>query len=274
MYSAHVIVDGFPGKSRSHGSFGWSSVWLLQGQGRIVLVETGPPSYVSLLSSGLADLGLVPGDVTDILLTHAHWDHVGNLAMFPGATRWIGGTELDWAAEAPLDAPFLSPLHTAELTGHPGRLGRVDDGHEVLPGIRAVDASGHTPGSLAYLAETTTESLIFAGDAVKNLHELTTAEVDSTMDTTASRHTVERLRALMAETGASLVPGHDVLLGLAGQTVQRRYPQHAQISFFAGATTGEEDRSISDDQKSPPRSSTPAAGRSPHPSIKNGSTST
>lgn len=274
MYSAHVIVDGFPGKSRSHGSFGWSSVWLLQGHGRVVLVETGPPSYISLLSSGLTALGLEPDDVTDVLLTHAHWDHVGNLAMFPHATRWIGGTELDWAAEAPLDAPFLSPLHTTELTGHPERLGRVDDSQELLPGVRAVDASGHTPGSLAYLAETTTGPLVFAGDAVKNLRELTTAEVDSTMDPAASRRTVERLRTLMAETGAGLVPGHDVPLELAGETVQRRYPQQAQISFFADATAGEEDRSISDRQKKPPRSPAPAAGRSPHPSIENGSTST
>lgn len=245
MYSAHDIVDGFPGKSTSHGAFGWSSVWLLLRDDRVVLVETGSPAYIPLLSARLARLRLSVNEVTDILLTHAHWDHLSNIMMFPNAQVWIGAEELAWARTLPTDEPFISSLHIDELHRRGDDVNLIVGGVEIMPGISTIATPGHTPGHLAYAVETDSAPLLFAGDSVKNLYELATLQVDSTLDLPASIDSIRRLRAHMQSTGARLVPGHDTLLHLEGDSVRRTAPQRAQISFFAGSE-GEEDRSIDD----------------------------
>ncbi|MGC5617391.1 MBL fold metallo-hydrolase [Georgenia sp. Z1491] len=245
MYDLEPVVDGFPGKSSTHGAVGWSSVHLLRGEGRVVLVETGPPAYAPLLAAGLERLGLGPGDVTDVLLTHSHWDHLANFPTFESARVWIGGRELAWAEGLPVGTPHQSSLHVAALTVRRGGLGLVSDGDEACAGIEVLDVPGHTPGHVAFCVETGGGPVIFAGDSVKNVYELTTGEVDMTLDAEASRASIERLRSRMTDNDATLVPGHDVPLRLEGGRVVRVRPQGAQVTFFASAA-GPEDRSISD----------------------------
>jgi N-acyl homoserine lactone hydrolase len=247
MYSAHSIVDGFPGKTESHGSFGWSSVHVLRGQGRLILVETGPPSYIPLLSAAFDGIGSSPGDVTDILITHAHWDHLSNIAMFPHARIWMGAGELDWALNLPTDAPFVSHPHLRELRRRGADVRELSDGDQFLPGVTAIATPGHTPGHMAYAAQCASGPTIFAGDAVKNLRELATLTADSTLDESASRTSMHRIREYMAAAGARVVPGHDVPLRLERGAVIRTTPQLARISFFASADEDSRDQTISDD---------------------------
>jgi glyoxylase-like metal-dependent hydrolase (beta-lactamase superfamily II) len=244
MYTAHALRDGFPGKSRTHGAFGWSSVWLLQDETRRVIVDTGPPAYIPVIDASLEKLGLTAADITDVLLTHLHWDHVCNLTMFTDATIWVGEEELAWAAELPPGTPYMPDLHVKELLRRATGVERMRDGQSILPGITTISTPGHTPGHLAFLAEAVGDDVIFAGDSVKNIYELSSLRVDQTMDEDASRRSVDRLKSLMRDTGALLAPGHDVLLRLDAGEVERRHPQRAQISFFATADGGEDDRSI------------------------------
>jgi glyoxylase-like metal-dependent hydrolase (beta-lactamase superfamily II) len=243
-YDAHVLVDGFPGRSSSHGSFGWSSVHLLVDGHRRVLVETGPPAYIPLITAGLARYGLSRTDVTDVLVTHAHWDHLGNIAMFPRARVWMGPDEIEWARRLPLDEPFISHPHLRELERR--GIEPAVDGDEILPGVVAIGTPGHTPGHVAYVARTSEGPTIFAGDAVKNLYELATGDVDSTLDRQASSASVGRLREYLTDHGATLVPGHDVPLAMCNGTVVRMRPQRARITFVANAGSSGVDRSISD----------------------------
>lgn len=244
MYQLHSLVDGFPGKSSSHGAFGWSSLWLLQDDGRRVLVDAGPPAYIPLIHAGLAELGLTTSDITDVLVTHLHWDHVGNFTMYPNATTWVGEEELAWAATQPAGTPFVPDLHVQELRRRTEGVERMRDGQEVLPGITTIPSPGHTPGHLAFHVEAADRAHVFAGDAVKNVFELNTLQVDSTMDADASRASVDRLRSLMRDTDGLLVPGHDVALGLDGGDAVRVAPQSASVGFFADGVQGEADRSI------------------------------
>lgn len=243
-YTAHPVVEGFPGKSSSHGAFGWSSLWLLDDGVRRVLVDAGPPAYIPLIHEGLARLGLNAGDVTDVLLTHMHWDHVANFTMFRNATTWVGEQELAWAAEQPAGTKFIPDLHVQELLRRTEGVERMSPGQELLPGIHAIASPGHTPHHLAFLTERTADPMIFAGDSVKNIYELATSRADFTMDEEQSVSTIDRLRSLLNDTGGVLVPGHDVGLTLAEGGLRRVHPQRASIGYFADAASGEQDRSI------------------------------
>lgn len=243
-YVARPLIDGFPGKSSSHGAFGWSSLWLLDDGTRRVLIDAGQPAYVPLIHAGLERYGLTTDDVTDVLLTHMHWDHVSNFPMFANATIWVGERELRWAADQPSGTHFIPDLHVQELLRRASGVARMSGGQEVLPGIHAIDSPGHTPHHLAFYLERADEQRVFAGDAVKNIYELASSRVDSTLDADASVATIGALRSLLTDTGATLVPGHDVELRWADGEARRHHPQRAAIGYFADATRGEEDRSI------------------------------
>lgn len=244
-YTAQPLVEGFPGTSSSHGAFGWSSLWLLQSADRRVLIDAGQPAYIPLIHSGLAKHGLTPTDITDVLITHLHWDHVANFTMFPHATTWVNELELDWASQQPAGTSFIPDLHVQELQRRTEGVERFATGQEILPQIHAVDSSGHTPHHSAFLLEESTgQSMIFAGDAVKNINELETRRADSSLDHEASTRTIERLRSLMTDTSATLIPGHDVALDLIDAKASRQRLQRAQISFFADGTHSAQDRSI------------------------------
>lgn len=248
MNSAFPLVHGFPGTSLSHGAFGWSSLWLLQRDSRFVLLDTGPMAYAAHMESLLGAHGISPAQITDVLLTHAHWDHIANFTQFPAATVWIGHEELDWAATQPPGRHFLSDLHTAELT----RRARTADANvetlsgerEFLPGITSISTPGHTPGHLAFLIESEDRHVVFAGDSVKNVYELHTRRAASVMDAELSRKSIERLRGVMAETRAVLIPGHDVALEMSDGDVVRQGSPYAQITVAHSASARPTDYSI------------------------------
>ena len=232
VLDASPLVDGFPGKTSTHGSFGWSSVWLLRGTEHTVLVDTGPPSYVPMIVEGLAVHGLAPSDVTDVLLTHSHWDHLGNASMFRQARKWIGRAELDWGLVQPADVPFVSQPLLAAVAQPEDALRPIEGDGPLLPGVRAYLVPGHTPGHLAYLAETTRGPLLFVGDAAKNVHELEALVIDSAIDKELGAASMARIRDIAAETGATVVPGHDVPCRLTDDGWRRESVQAAELQFY------------------------------------------
>ena len=108
MYQLDVLVQGFPGRSVCHGSLGWSTLSLLRGQGRTLLVDVGSFGVRHVLAQQLHFRGVAAEDVTDVLLTHAHYDHAVNFTLFPNARIWIGAQELSWAAAQPVGFPRKS----------------------------------------------------------------------------------------------------------------------------------------------------------------------
>ncbi|GAA3739903.1 hypothetical protein GCM10022239_14410 [Leifsonia bigeumensis] len=232
MYEATPIVNGFPGKTETHGSFGWSSVWLLRGFDRVIIVETGPPSYLPLITTALSELGLGTNEVTDVLITHAHWDHLGNISLFPQARRWIGRVEYEWALSQAPDEPFVSQPLLGALSHPQGLLRLIDGESELVAGVRAHNVPGHTPGHLAFAVDTTEGPKLFTGDAAKNIHELESVAVDSAVDRGLGARSVTWIREFARNTGSSVVPGHDVECELTGHGWQRRSEQRAEIQFF------------------------------------------
>ncbi|RYH05553.1 MAG: MBL fold metallo-hydrolase, partial [Alphaproteobacteria bacterium] len=147
MYSVEVLVQGYPGKAICHGGLGWSTVTLLRGQGRVILVDVGAFGVRRELRAQLSHHGVEPADVTDVVLTHAHYDHAVNFTLFPAARVWIGDAELRWAAAQPAGFNPLPELYVRELDSS-ARVSRIRGGENFLPGLVAIDAPGHTPGHL------------------------------------------------------------------------------------------------------------------------------
>lgn len=214
-YEIDVLVQGYPGKSVCHGGLGWSTIALLRGHGRVALVDAGSFAQRQPVLDRLQARGLLPGDVTDLLLTHSHWDHSVNWVMFPNASVAIGGTELDWSLNEPWDMTPVPELYVRELAAS-AQVRRVRAVETVLPGIVAYDAPGHTPGHLVFCLDGGDRDVIFSGDAAKNRAELLSRTADMTYDPAISRATMEAIWAMWRRrAGSVLVPGHDLPMELA-----------------------------------------------------------
>lgn len=205
-----IIVSGFPGKAVCHGGLGWSTIVLLRGHNRVALVDVGTFGMRSLLLAGLERRGLTPADVTDVILTHSHHDHSINWVLFPQARIVIGALELAWSRQEPWGRTPVPELYVEKLDQWP-TTERVQPGAEVLPGMIAHLAPGHTPGGLVYCLHGETHDVIFTGDAAKNRAELVSGDTDMTYDPTVSAATIDMIWNLWRQReGSVLIPGHDL----------------------------------------------------------------
>ena len=235
-YAIDILVQGFPGKTVCHGGLGWSTVALLRGYDRVVLIDAGGFNMRGVIVEQLKERGLTTADVTDVILTHAHYDHAINWIMFPKARVYIGSTELDWAAAQPFGHTLIPELYIRELKVSP-QLILLREGQEVAPRITAHDSPGHTPGHLMFYLADADRDVLFTGDCAKNRAELLSRSVDMTMDAAASRRTVERVWELWTRRPETLlVPGHDIPMVLENGAPKYIEGRRAGLAAWFGDT--------------------------------------
>jgi glyoxylase-like metal-dependent hydrolase (beta-lactamase superfamily II) len=158
----------------------------------------------------LARRNLEPGDVTDVILTHSHYDHSLNWILFRHARIIIGARELAWSLKEPWGEGPVPELYMRELEDWP-TLHPVAAEQEFMPGFRAHAAPGHTPGHLVYVLSGSESDAVFTGDAAKNRAELLAKKGDATYDAAQSTKSIERIWELWKKrTGSVLIPGHDL----------------------------------------------------------------
>jgi len=152
MYQVDVLIQGFPGRAVCHGGLGWSTITLMRSKDRVILLDVGAFGVRKPLAKQLKIHGVDPSDVTDVILTHAHYDHSINFTLFPSATIRIGDVELNWAANEPPGFNPLPELYVRELV-QSSRVKRIHDGDRFLPGFVALASPGHTPGHLIFVMD-------------------------------------------------------------------------------------------------------------------------
>ncbi|QPC95543.1 N-acyl homoserine lactonase family protein [Mesorhizobium sp. INR15] len=152
--------------------------------------ETGPnfsdkfgiPWWISPVRM-LGELGLAPDDITDIIISHAHFDHMGSIDQFPKARLYLQKQELlSWheAMALPPQYGFLTAiidpddLRAAFDASVEHRLTLVDgDRDDLLPGIHVRLGQGHTMGQQFVIVETSRGRIVLSGDCVYSSRQLT-----------------------------------------------------------------------------------------------------
>lgn len=216
-----ALVDGrgpfFEDLSSAFPSAGLAGVWeldfrcfaLLLADGRSVLVDAGiGPSVASTwtpvpgrLPALLAEISLAPADVSAVVLTHLHSDHVGWAVVegepyFPNARYVLQRSEFETVGSR-----VTSPLLSA------GLLDLVDGRSLVVPGVEVVPTPGHTPGHQSVLVG---EGLVVTGDVLVHEVQLADPEVSYAYETDSelARFTRLELLADARSRGALLATAH------------------------------------------------------------------
>ncbi len=153
--------------------------WLIQGGGRCVVVDTCFPAGAARgrrvdrpVEAGLAALGIVAGEVTDLVMTHLHWDHAGNLGLFPQARIHVQAAEVAFCTGTAMLHAAVSAIYAAADVQSlvpplfEGRVNLVDGDVELFPGIELARVGGHTPGSQVVRVRTARGPVVLASDAV------------------------------------------------------------------------------------------------------------
>ncbi len=239
-WQVEILIQGYPGKSKEQGGLGWSTVALARGPGgRIALLDTGRLGARKVLLERLKAAGVAPGEVTDVLITHVHYDHCENWPMFPNATIHAPGAELDWAVAQPDGSPMLPEFALKALAASP-RLHRLAEGPTGLPGIACFEAPGHSLHHLVFVLDGT-PATIFSADVAKNRAEIATRKADISLDPVVHAASIARLvREWQARPGAVLVVGHDLpmTLGADGRPVALG-KQRNQVDAWLGESLDE-----------------------------------
>jgi glyoxylase-like metal-dependent hydrolase (beta-lactamase superfamily II) len=199
-------------------------VWLVKGDGRNILVDSGfyrekfmkqwKPVDYSKPSEAIERAGVKADQITDVIISHIHWDHADGFDLFPKAKIWIQKDELEYYADAvrngkrsagdPDDVAGLEKLNAA------GRVSLVNgDAQEILPGITCYTGGKHTYASQFVGVNTAAGTVILASDNMylyENLEKH--LPIAQTLDAASNLRAQDRMKQLAASP-KWIIPGHD-----------------------------------------------------------------
>jgi len=200
-------------------------VWLIKGGGKNILFDSGfyrdkfvrrwHPSEFTKPSEAIQAAGLNADDVTDVIISHIHWDHADGFDLFPKAKIWIQKEELEyysgdaWQGKRGAGADAEDVLGLVKLNTE-GKVGLVHgDAQEIIPGIVCYTGGKHTYQSQYIGVKTSAGTVVLASDNVylyENLEKH--VPIAATLDAESNLRAQDRMKQLAAKE-ALILPGHD-----------------------------------------------------------------
>lgn len=194
-------------------------------RGRTVLVDP---------VEALPALGVDPAEVTQLVVSHAHYDHIGRLDRFGAAEIVMTRRELEfWTGPYARRTLFAQPTEATELAAlvrarDEGRVTTFDGETDLGGGLRLVEVGGHTPGQLIALADVDGDepggepgTAVLATDALHFYEEMDADRPFSVVADLAAMYAgLDTLNDLKRRPGHAIVAGHDASVG-------ERFPRRA-----------------------------------------------
>ena len=202
------------------------NITLLRQGDRVVLFDVGSgPDFMPTagrLIDALSAIDVSPEDVTDVIFTHGHPDHLWGVLddfdepLFPDAALKMGRIEFDyWTDPATINTigeerQSFAAGAMRRLTAIGDRMERFDDEAEVLPGTRAVMTPGHTPGHMSFEIGTPDQGLFVTGDFVTMLAGFVRPDLGTATDhdPELAAQTRQAMLARLAEEGWTILGYH------------------------------------------------------------------
>lgn len=222
--SAENFIGGDPHETGARMDY---FVWLVRNAAHTFVVDTGFNQAAAnkrrreLLRSpveGLRLLGVDAAQAKDVIITHLHYDHVGNFDLFPNARFHLQDKELAFATGRYMSYEFFSYAYEVDevvamvRNVYAGRVQFYDGDAQIVPGLTVHHVGGHTKGLQVVRVWTRVGWLVLASDAshyLANMNELRPFPVVA--DVTQMVDGWRRLRELASDP-KHIVPGHDPLV--------------------------------------------------------------
>lgn len=184
----HVMNDG----TQAPGGMVPIPVWLLEGTEKTILIDTGLGDLKEIMDlmgtygadmlatrsedqdivAGLAAHGVAPEDVDIVVLSHLHFDHVGNNHLFPNAKFIVQREEIVQGLTPPRYTQFSYAEYSHHIAGVADRIEVIDGDAQIDKGVRLVKIGGHTPGTMVVMVTTDLGTVCLAGDIMYNYRNL------------------------------------------------------------------------------------------------------
>jgi len=202
-------------------------VWLVRDADHVVLVDTGFAERTATTRSrrwlrsppdSLRRLGIEPAEVTDVVLTHLHYDHVGATSDYPRARFVVQDAEMAfWTGRSLPRTQYGRLIETEDLAdlvrlNHAGRLHFVDGVEEIRPGVAVRLVGGHTKGLQIVVVDTADDRVVLASDAAHFWENIDTDTPFGVVhDVSDMYRAFDTIRALVSAPDR-VIPGHDPLV--------------------------------------------------------------
>lgn len=202
-------------------------VWLVRGKDGDIVVDTGFNAAMAAkrgrqlslpVEQGLRLMGVEVAAVKDVVITHLHYDHVGNFDLFPQATFHLQDLEMRYATGRCMTVEAMRhPYEPEDVVGmvrrvYAGRVRFHDGDGEIAPGVTVHHVGGHTMGLQIVRVATRRGRVVLASDASHYYANMEQGRPFPIVYNVGDMVEGWRRAHALADSPAHVIPGHDPLV--------------------------------------------------------------